>query len=1748
MTQAIDANTNEIFRDRDQPKTLQEKLNKIDGPGVRYTTDEVDIYRYQDNFDPEGFDPFNSKNYQHWSEKETWSSALGKGMDSFATRFGNTYVDSFASYGRMADALFSWDWDKMMPSADEMDELNWAEYKESMKNFVFIDPSEEEDIISKRSVSEFLGNAGFALGTIGALGTELVADAALTYITGGAGAGSFAATAAKFTGLTAMKAAAKQGLKSMGLKGMAKVGDFVGDVGRGAFQYANESAEALAGVAGKAKQAETLANAGKIGSNAFRESAKEVLDIMSFNTRKILKSKSFDELALNIAKGVPLVGTGIRYGEKIVAGAKGGLSTGKLIGIGLQGTRRMAQELNMSSTEAGFEAVTTYGSTLDLMIKNHEEKNGEPPTPEQFAKMQEKAWQAAGANYNTNLALLMATNRLQFGGLFSKWAGANKWTKELLEEGAEKSFGVNRMWKSSKLVGKTYEKGFFGTYGLTGKIAKDFGKKQAVYEFGKQFLKDATKFQVSEGLQENLQETSASAWMNYYAGQYNGTKYTLQQAFGKGIDEQFSKQGLRTFLQGALTGVLIGPAVKVQQFAMDKLQQATYKSQYADNPSANPYTRMKEQLKKDIDLQNQFFNQLSNKKLEDNIVTFTSHVQNTLDQTEAAARGAQYEWQNAQDNLVLAGALAANRTGTISAYRQAIRQMGEDMSDQEFETAFGIKLEDTKYKSAAEFTSDMASDVGRYSDTIDAVRKKAKSLPDPMMYEEGSKDQITAIILHNAQEEAIKIMALNQLKGARAKDRATKLTQELMSIPGFENSSDYAIRVLTNPDNFTGEKGNIQAEIRLLQEGMESATPEMKQELTEKIKLKKRKLELIDKWLGFWDNMEVEEDRVDTKTGATVKGKTTKYTHFKGVEETVVEKDENGNVTNPKGIVYKLDHSDIVNTFKEFVNIVNQEAGINTRLTEQAVYEGIDKIVDYIRLEKDAKDYLNSVDVLFNPENYRQLVGRIQDGRLKYELLELLDSINSRMRGSIAFAFQTSVTEDDDLVEHFKKIKETTDKVLKDIKEFDAYKNLLAVVTSEEFGINSSQFVKENLKKLDDFILAKMSEIFDNYAAIELTDDIDDQTYSTFKTTGKVSELTLNMIARKLKKRDVLTVREGEVYDKFKNDIIDIKKFLDENIEIVANEISEVLTSNNDLIDSIKQRLVETNEFSMDQLDELENTQLYDMAFDRGLISVDDLAFGSTNSDIITDEVIREFENTGKVPDNIMRNIALKDIQGFALSDREQQILDAKRDEITEIQNQESPENNPNPPVEEDEEETNVPTENETIEVPPTTEGTQEPVKGDGATDGSALLEQMFGVNPTVTGTEEDGFNVAAGNGTLLNNQPVDTQEEAEKQIENLNTAYTDNDWAAKFLQSDDLHVITAFMTMAKASMRGAKTTATTLEDYYKTPNGKKSLNEAKNAAKEGFTTLSAYRNRDTSSEKQEPVIATGTQVELFDTTSSIVDGPAVTMASIQSLHEDLLEMMESKKDTSEIDDLEKRKKQSLSEKEWSTGPVRGAYLRQEPDGRWSSMYFKPSKTGINGEGIYANTKEEVIAKIEAKYAAELAALKGKPVPSTTAALQPKDLKLNVSASTKKAGMESITKQDSSIESFDENKFIRVTKANADDVNGKYYTIDNGVLRIRINGRDAVSGRTGGATQISVKVPVGFNEKIFAEKLKNISHKDGVTTDEAVQQVVNDVRNAIVESQKSTTKVSEKIDTFVEKGDVTEQNILDQLDDIHSCF
>ena len=1516
MNQVVDSNVNEIFVDRFAPKTLSEKINPIVGPKTRYAGQDLDMFRYQDDFDPQGFNYFNPEKQKGYIEEETWGSALGKGFDSFATRFGNTFTDHFASYGRIGEALINWDWDKIKYTESEMIEANFAEYKESMKNYVFVPPEEEDDIISKRSISEFVGNAGFALGTFAGFGLELAADAVITAFTAGGGGVSFAATAARAGAKEAAMAGARTAAKGFaaGARSAAfKFTDFVADMGKGAYHFANQSTDALS-VAGKvtqkANQAKNVANAGKVGGDALRASMREVFDIYTLNLRNIVKSKSFSQLAGNIAKGTPLLGTGIRYGEKIAAGVKGGLSTGKLVGIGLMGTRRMIQEFNMSSTEANFEAITGYGTTLDMMVNQYRaDHEGQNPSAAEFTKMETLALKSASSGYNTNLGILLVTNRFQFGSLFNRFAGANKLTKELLQEGAQGVLGVNRIWGTKELLGQVYQKGFMGTYGLLGKIGKDFGRKQALYEFGKQFSKDLLRFEVTEGLQENLQEMSGAAWKYYYAGQYNGYKYTIGQAFDKGLDEQFTKQGFRTFLQGALTGSMIRPVTHTVGKFTNYMNEKAMERSYRDNPTENPYVKMKEQLTRDINLQNDLMRQMSAKKFEDNIINFNNQVDSSLGQTEAAAKGHQYEWQNAKDNSVLSGVMAANRSGTTAMYQQALREMGKTMTNEEFESAFGIKLEDTKYNSAAEVTESMAKDVKKYTDTIDGIRKKVKNLPDPLMYEAGSKERLVSTIMHNAQEEAIRIVALNAMKATRASERAQSVSQELLKIPGFAGSSEYALRVLANPESFKGESGNMLAEIKLLEESLKQGTDftaEQKKSIEEKLSNKKEVLETYNKWFEFWDNRDQLLEREDSATGEKSEQKEKMYDTFTGVPFKAKEYDEDGVLINEETTVYSLDHKDAIETFRKFINLRNREAGITDQISEEDLRNAFDKVVDFMRLNQDQKDYMRSMDLLFNPEYYRQTITNIQDGRFKYEILELVDGLNDRLLNVIKYVVTSSDLEDP--VEKLELAFKIFEDLSKTVTESDYYKNLVLIGIDENTGLQNAKFAQENLKKLNEVIEDKIAEILDSYASQEVTGDISDLEYEEFQKTKKVPGYVMSLLARKLSKEETLSDRQSEVYEANKDEVDAII----DRLNISKNTSSGM--NDTSLVGVAKEKLVETGEYEMAQLDVMNENELLALAVQKNVITEQEVSehFSGKAIEVISDEVYNEFLQTQEVDDLVLENIARRNLDDIELTERENEILTAKAAEISEIQsiiederirNEEE-----NAPVVESEEEVipQVLEQEEDVE-----EKTTDTVAGSAsgaqaaADETDKLFETLYGTGKdgtnkeeneqepfVVKGTEEEGFDVVSRNGITLNNKKIKSEKEAIELANKLNKTRTDIDWSTEFLgdlskDEEPKYKIDRMVQGGQTSiyaynMRNG-TEIATLEEYYKIPEGKRNLNDIKESILTNVLLSKIKQNRKKIAKEE------AEQLDLFDdTTSGFVGGPALPMQSVQDLYDRL--------------------------------------------------------------------------------------------------------------------------------------------------------------------------------------------------------------------------------------------------------------------
>ena len=1255
MQQLVNVNTDKIFNDTGTSSGIQGMFNEMDKPvgpqSVGYASPDVDKFRFQDDFQSRGFNANDSTNIDRWTAAETWGSALSKGWDSFGSRFNNSYVESVKGYGKLASALGNWDISKLQDTESETISKYYKDQKESLKNFVFVPPDQDNDIFSKKTVSDMIANSGFALGTIAEFTTEVAIDLAITALTGqgevfaslipkagtigaklfgkrlaveGAkeGAEALAKTAIKEVGKETAETIAKEGAEAVvetaaktEAKSATGFSNFFSDLAKGFTTTGNESAEAIAQagkVANGIDDAERLGELGKQTDGALRGVVKDHFRITSFNINGILKSKSFEDFALQVAKGTPLLGTAVEYGEKIAAGAGAGLSAGKLTGIGLRGVRRLTQEWNMAASEASMEGVTTYGDTLDQMVQGYKATHdGENPDGLEFSKMKEYASQASFSNYGTNMAILLATNQIQFGGMFNKFLPNQKWAKDFLTEGSEHILGVNRMFKGTKLIAQQYEKGFFGTYGLSGKIAKDFGKKQAFYEVGNALRRDLFKMEISEGLQENLQEITAAGWKEYYANKYKGADANFTEAFGKGLNSQLTKQGFNTFLQGAVTGSVIRVPTYLTSRATQALTNRVQASQYK-NQADNPAEKMRIKIKEDINLVNDMYRQMSEGKIDGKAFNFNVQVEAAQQKRAAALKGSEYEWHNAQDNSILNGALTANQSGMIDTYIQAVRDMGDTMTNEQFESSFGVKLSDTKYKSAKEFTESVASDIQKYSDTIDDIRKNVKNMADPFMFKAGSKEQYVASMLRNAQEGYVKIIALNQLKGSRASQRAEAIASDITAYHELANSSNYALRVLTNFNNATKELGNVKSELKLLESSLqaEGLSADVKKSINEQIKDKQEEVDHLEKWSKFWTNrgqvVKIKNDKGE-EVENTIPGEDV-FTGKK-LEKKAQGVDENGKVIEESD-VYDEHHPEVLDTFRKLMNIKNKQLGISTVVSEKTARESFGKIIDFIRLDTDAKDYNDAYDGLYNPDTARQMMSKMMDGDFKFRLLNYIDNIETRVLQDIAVFLGNTIkvpipgeTEEKAIGvqeiakvynKYLKREEKLTEKeqvivlemtmyahqVATAIKESDAYKNLIIFSINNNLGIQERELAQEQVSKISEIVQNELLKIIgktdeevktETEEVLKNKDVISDEEYNDFVDKQFVTSDRIQSIADKIKKGEPLSEREQAMYtansapveevlqtSKGKEEVIELDDVAKARIEEIEKRIYEI--------------------------------------------------------------------------------------------------------------------------------------------------------------------------------------------------------------------------------------------------------------------------------------------------------------------------------------------------------------------------------------------------------------------------------------------------------------------------------------------------------------------------------------------------------------------------------------------------------------
>lgn len=636
----------------------------------------------------------------------------------------------------------------------------------------------------------------------------------------------------------------------------------------------------------------------------------------------VWKSRSFNQGFVQAARQfVPFVDTAYTMSKYGKAGA-GAL---QLASIGVGGVRRFLSEANMAMTEARMEAAGTYGELYNKLYDEELRKTGQAPIGSELEAIKNASMDAAYDNFKVNTGILMVSNRLQFDNLFSRFGAGRSFfgaTGEFADDVLKVS-GKSAVSETGEKTMKAYAKGKLGTFGLLGEISRDFGKRTAAWEATKSLGRNLFKWETTEGLQELFQEGSNKGLQDYYYDMYHGAKGydSKAESIMGGIDNPFTNiQGTKTFLMGALTGRLLSPI----NFAVGK---AKYYSGTTRAERADRKTRLDES----ISLVNAFYEK-PGLFLNEHIANVKVQDRAAKNMEEAIKNRDKYEFVNNKDGAFAKMMSAAIKTDMHKAVINTIREYGDAFNDEEFKQAFGLDKTQENISSVKDYFNKVADETEQFHKTWKQLKDKFGDAVMVDLYKEGTPERKIALRAKRALDDAIEILATNNYKATRSAQRAVNLQTEVAAIPGIGSSVATAFRNM-------GAIQNTEKEIELLENEIKNLESSEKKDKATKdlIKSKKNQLKSLNNWK------------------------------------------ENHEALKLKNVKQKRKFKKAISAFQSYLVSKNMESGITQDVKVDEVEEIYEKLIDYVELNKDSKDYIDAYNTLANPIKFVQVHKRLLD-------------------------------------------------------------------------------------------------------------------------------------------------------------------------------------------------------------------------------------------------------------------------------------------------------------------------------------------------------------------------------------------------------------------------------------------------------------------------------------------------------------------------------------------------------------------------------------------------------------------------------------------------------------------------------------------------------------------------------------------------------------------------------------------------
>lgn len=958
----------------------------------------ADRYVKSDYYRELGFNP-DKDNESLYGYRQTWGNTLGNALGGAWKLGANGFVDGWKGWGRMGDALVHMDWTKLMGDEESLKSLNDTQNQVMNENAIFSTPESDATFWNRKTFGNFLQQSGFTVGTI----AQMVTEQALTKLV-------------------------EVGLTATG----------VGIGAAGALETIED-----------AKTANSIRALSKMFT--IQKAAKELNEAGAIWKNEQAVGNMFKALAGKLP--------GVSIFTDMKAAKDMGFSTGVIAAVGVGGVKRALSEANLAMTEARMEAAGTYGGLYDQMYYDHLDKTGQAPSADDLKNINKAAYSAGKDNFVFNTMLLSAMNRIQFDNMFKSFKVGSK-LGALLAKEEEQTIASQLLKVTGDIEGKSvtqfYKKGMFGTLGIAGDIAKDFGKKAAAKEVGFGLLKNMGKWEVSEGVQELLQNGSNDYITDYYTDLYNGVPANRSKSLDVALNKEASMEGLKTFMSGALTGFITsGPSHLVSKGFQNLTSSRTERNEANQKVQnfANEYNAFLKNPAVLLSEVNKNFN-------------IQADASDSID--KALKNKDKFTFENIRETALAQLAARAVRMGTHEPLLDTLRDYGTHMSKTEFEEAFtGIGYTDKNKTQAVDYINKVADSVESYTTAYQNLHDKLDNKINPDIYRQGTIARKEAELAKHAQDSVIELLAGNAFKAEQSLKRMTDIYNKAAANKNFGASLASTFNVLSAEDNTANELSILKQEIKSLEQ-----TPGKDRETSQILKHKKAQLEAITLFSEHRTKYYEAVEKADN-VFHVIDNKGNYESGYKTVEEANKRVDD----------LHKESVKQLYKGFKDFVNSKNQESGLNVNVSDSDYNEQFGNLNDYIRLNQKTKAHTDAYNLIINPKNFIKLQNRLHEGaraaalRIQIELIE--NTLNKR-------GFSAA---NEDLIKEIKALSEKQDKTDDEIVQYHELLKQLAQKAAEYTDKQNQEYIdklKEIIFRNSDFRKA-------NKAALDKFDEVSDE-------------------------------------------------------------------------------------------------------------------------------------------------------------------------------------------------------------------------------------------------------------------------------------------------------------------------------------------------------------------------------------------------------------------------------------------------------------------------------------------------------------------------------------------------------------------------------------------------------------------------------------------------------------------------------